>query len=135
MSHSISSQTPISQLSAYAMPLGRVLIAVIFIMAGLGKFMDPASSAGYMSAFGVPTLLLWPAAVLELLGGVFIFVGSQTRITALLLAGFTVLAALIFHTDFANQVETIMFMKNLAITGGLLFLIAHGPGALSLDKR
>jgi len=124
-----------STYASYAMPAGRVLMALIFIMAGFGKFADPASAQGYMAAFDVPTILLWPAAILELVGGIMILIGYQTRIIAILLAGFSLLSALIFHTNFADQVEMIMFMKNLAITGGLLFLVAQGPGALSVDAR
>ena len=66
-----------THLYSYAMPVGRVLIALIFIMAGFGKFADPGSSAGYMAAFGVPTLLLWPAAIFELVAGIFILIGFQ----------------------------------------------------------
>ena len=122
-----------SHYSSYAMPAGRILIAIIFIAAGFGKFVDPATSQGYMAGFGIPTFLLWPAAILELVGGIMLVVGFQTRITALLLAGFSVLSAIIFHSNFSNPAEMISFMKNLAIAGGLLFLIHHGPGRLSVD--
>ena len=67
--------------------------------------------------------------------GLALIAGWQTRIAAFLLAGFTLLAAIIFHTDFANQVQYLFFMKNLAIAGGLLALVAHGPGPLALDTR
>ena len=75
--HIREGEFPMTHLYSYAMPVGRVLIALIFIMAGFGKFADPGSSAGYMAAFGVPTLLLWPAAIFELVAGIFILIGFQ----------------------------------------------------------
>jgi putative oxidoreductase len=113
----------------------RVLLAIIFVMAGIGKLMDPAGTAGYMESMGVPGLLLWPTIILELGGGILIAIGYQTRIVALLLAGFTVLAGLIFHHQFADQNQMIHFMKNLAIAGGFLSLVVNGAGGWSIDGR
>lgn len=113
----------------------RVLLAIIFVMAGIGKLMDPAGTAGYMESVGVPGLLVWPTIILELGGGILIAIGYQTRIVALLLAGFTVLAGLIFHHQFADQNQMIHFMKNLAIAGGFLSLVLNGAGGWSVDGR
>lgn len=113
----------------------RVLLAIIFVVAGLGKLADPAGTAGYMSSMGVPGFLVWPTIVLELGGGILIAIGYQTRIVALLLAGFTVLAGLIFHHNFVEQNEMIQFMKNLAIAGGFLSLVVNGAGGWSVDGR
>ena len=124
-----------SDYRSYALPVGRVLIALIFVLSGFGKFADPASAQGYMAAFGLPSILLWPAAAMELIAGILLIIGYQTRIAALLLAGFSLLSGLIFHTDFADQTQMIMFMKNLAIAGGLLFLVGHGAGRMSVDER
>ena len=84
---------------------------------------------------GVPGALLPLVILLEVGGAIAIIVGWQTRITAFLLAGFTLLAGLIFHSNFADQMQMIMFMKNVAIAGGFLVLVAHGAGALSVDNR
>ena len=73
--------------------------------------------------------------LLEILGGIMIVVGFQTRIAALTLAGFTLVAGILFHGNFADQMQMILFMKNLSLTGAFLFLAAHGGGALSLDNR
>ncbi|MGE0232317.1 MAG: DoxX family protein [Flavobacteriaceae bacterium] len=123
------------QAKSLAAPLGRVFIAIIFVVSGFGKLMGIGGTQQYMEAMGVPGVLVYPTIVLELLGGIAIIVGWQTRIVALALAAFTLVAALIFHNDLADQMQQIMFMKNLAITGGLLFLVAFGAGRLSIDNR
>ncbi len=118
-----------------ASPLGRVLIAAIFVNSGINKIFGYAGTQAYMESQGVPGALLPLVILVEVLGGLAVVVGWQTRIAAFLLAGFTLLSALLFHLDFDNQMQTIMFMKNFAIAGGFLFLVAHGPGALSIDNR
>lgn len=120
------------QLSA---PAGRILLATIFLIAGYGKITGYAGTQGYMEAMGVPGQLLPLVILTEILGGLAILLGWHTRIAAFLLAGFTLLAALIFHTNFADQMQQIMFLKNLAIMGGFFMLIHHGPGAYALDNR
>ncbi len=80
-------------------------------------------------------MLAWPTILLEIVGGAALIVGFQTRIAALLLAGFTVLAGLLYHFQPADQMQMTMFLKNLAIAGGLLLLVAHGAGAMAVDKR
>jgi len=124
-----------SQLQPLAMPVGRVLIALIFVMFGMSKIFDYGMFAGYMNAFGVPGALLPLVIIAEVIGGIAIIVGWQTRRMALALAGFSILSALLFHSDLANQAEMTNFMKNVAIAGGFLFLFANGPGAYSLDNR
>jgi putative oxidoreductase len=118
-----------------AAPLGRLLMALIFILGGASKFGDLAGTGAYMQSVGVPSALALPAAAFELLGGLAILLGWQTRIVALLLAGFCVLTALLFHNNFADQIQMIMFMKNLGLAGGFLTLYVHGAGAMSLDAR
>lgn len=118
--------------------VGRILLAVIFILSGFGKFTDPASTIGYMQAAALPIprpdLTVYAVAALELLGGLAILVGVGARWAALALALFTIAAAVSFHSNFGDQVQMIMFMKNLAIAGGLLLLFANGPGAFSLTR-
>ena len=114
---------------------GRVLLATLFLLAGLGKIGAFTATAGYMTSLGVPGALLPAVIATEVLGAIALIVGWQTRITAFLLAGFTLLAALIFHNNFADQVQMIMFLKNVSISGGFLVLLANGPGPLSLDRK
>jgi putative oxidoreductase len=115
--------------------LGRVLIAAIFLVAGLNKIGGYAGTQGYMEAMGVPGALLPLVIALEVLGAIAIIVGWRTRLFAFLLAGFSVVAAVIFHRALGDQMQFILFMKNLAIAGGFLFLVARGPGEWSLDAR
>ena len=113
----------------------RLLLALIFIVAGWGKLQDPAGTAGYMSTVGLPAFLVWPTILLELGGGILILIGFQTRIVALLLAGFCVLSGALFHNNFGDQMQAINFLKNLAIAGGFLSLVVNGAGGWSLDNR
>ncbi len=114
---------------------GRVLISAIFLVSGLGKVAGYAGAQGYMAAMGVPGALLPLVIALELGGAIAIIVGYRTRLAAFLLAGFCVLSALIFHRALGDQLQFVMFMKNLAIAGGFLLLLARGPGEWSLDAR
>ncbi len=115
--------------------VGRVLISVVFIMAGYSKIGGYEGTQGYMESVGVPGMLLPAVIAVELLAGIAILVGYQTRIAAFLLAGFTLLTAIIFHTDFSQQMQMILFMKNLAITGAFLFLFVHGPGQWAINSN
>lgn len=115
---------------------GRVLIAQIFLMAGINKIGGYAGTQGYMEAMGVPGGLLPLVIMLEIGGGLALIAGWQTRLVALALAGFSILSAVIFHADFADQTATIMFMKNFAIAGGLLVLAARDmKDTISIDNR
>lgn len=118
----------------YSDLLGRLLLSAIFITAGYGKIGGYAATQGYMEAMGVSGALLPLVIVAELGGGLAIVLGLLTRYAALGLAVFSVASAVIFHGS-ADQVQQIMFMKNLAIAGGLLILVANGPGRLSLDAK
>lgn len=114
---------------------GRVLLAVLFLVAGFGKLGAYAGTQAYMASKGVPGALLPLVIALELGGGALIVAGLWTRAAALALAAFTLLAAAIFHANFADQIQQIMFLKNVAIAGGFLLLATHGAGAWSLDAR
>jgi putative oxidoreductase len=122
-------------MSKYSHLAGRILLALIFIIAGAGKIADPVGTMGYMTAMGVPSILLWPTIALELLGGIAIIIGLQTRPVAYLLAAFCIVSALIFHRNFADQMQMVMFLKNLAIAGGFLLLASSGAAGFSVDKR
>jgi putative oxidoreductase len=114
---------------------GRTLLSVLFLLSGVGKIGAYAATAAYMSSVGVPSVLLPVVIATEVVGATAIILGWQTRITAFLLAGYSLLTALVFHTNFADQIEMIMFLKNVSIAGGLLLLVANGAGPLSLDRR
>lgn len=112
---------------------GRILIAILFVVSGWSKIAGYAATQGYMQSAGVPGALLPLVIGVELGGGLAVIAGWQTRLVALLLAGFSVLAGLMFHAGSADMIQQIMFMKNLGLAGGFLFLAANGPGRLSLD--
>lgn len=115
---------------------GRVFIALLFVVAGYGKLgAGYAGTAGYMESVGLPGILLPLVIALELGGGLLIIAGFQTRIVAFLLSGFSLVSALVFHCNFADQTQSIMFMKNIAIAGGFLFLVVHGAGKFSVDGK
>lgn len=124
-----------NKLHDYGELAGRILIAAIFIQAGWGKIGGYDGTQGYMEAMGVPGALLPLVILTELGGGLLVVLGLWTRLAALALAGFSLLSAILFHWNFGDQVQAIMFMKNVAIAGGFLFLFAHGAGRLSLDAR
>jgi putative oxidoreductase len=119
----------------YADVVGRVLIAILFLLSGWGKIAAYAGTQAYMQQAGVPGGLLPLVILLELGGGLAIVIGLFTRPVALLMAGFSILAALLFHAGSADQVQQIMFFKNLGLAGGFLFLVANGAGRLSVDAR
>jgi putative oxidoreductase len=114
---------------------GRILLSALFLLSGLGKLGAYAVTAGYMASVGVPSALLPGAIAIEVLGALAIILGWKTRIVAALLAGFTLMTGLIFHSNFGDQVQMIMFLKNVSIAGAFLLLVANGAGPLSLDRR
>jgi putative oxidoreductase len=124
-----------SALESVAEVAGRVLLASLFLLSGLAKLGAYGGTVAYMSSAGVPVALLPVVIATEVLGALLTVLGWKTRVVAFLLAGFTLLSALIFHSNFADQVQMIMFLKNLAITGGLLLLVANGAGPLSIDRH
>jgi putative oxidoreductase len=118
-----------------ALLASRILLGAMFVIEGYTKIGGYAEAAAYMQKYGVPDLLLPLVIAVELLGGLLIVAGWQTRPVAFALAGFCILAALLFHLDFANRNQTIQFLKNLTIAGGFLALLVSGPGAWSIDGR
>jgi putative oxidoreductase len=122
--------------------VARLLLALMFVLAGFSKFADLGGTAGYIASKGLPMpmVLAVATAALEVVGGLAIIVGFQARIAALALALFTVLASFLFHNFWAMPadqafVQQLMFMKNLAVAGGLLLVFSLGAGPLSLDSR
>ena len=117
--------------------LGRILLSVIFLLSGFGKLTAISGTAGYFGALGlpVPSVTAVLVGLIELLGGLAILVGLQTRIVAWVLAIFTIATGLVAHTGWADQMQMIQFLKNLAITGGFILLASSGAGAYSLDAK
>jgi len=128
---------PANSSTALFAAAGRVLLAAIFLISGLGKLADPAGTQAYIAAAGLPVPLLayLAAVVIEVGGGVLLVLGYQTRIVAFVIAGFSLVAALGFHHNFADMNQMIHFLKNVAMAGGLLQVVAFGAGAFSLDAR
>jgi putative oxidoreductase len=124
-----------NQLQAIAAPIGRILISLMFVTSGFSKVSGYAATQGYMEAMGVPGALLPLVIAVELLGGLAVMLGWHTRIAAFLLAGFSLLSALLFHANFGDQMQMIMFMKNISIAGGFLMIVSLGGGAFTLDNR
>ncbi|EOL9071831.1 DoxX family protein [Cronobacter turicensis] len=114
--------------------VARILMPILFIVSGWGKITGYAGTQQYMEAMGVPGFILPLVVLLEFGGGLAIVFGFLTRTTALITAVFTLLTAFLFHSNFAEGVNSIMFMKNFSIAGGYLLLVLMGPGAYSLDR-
>lgn len=116
--------------------VSRILLGLIFVMAGISKIgAGYTGTAGYMDSMGVPGTLLPLVILLEIAGGLFVITGFKTQWAGYALAGFTLVAGFIFHSNFSDQMQSILFMKNLSITGGLLLLAIHGAGNWSLDNK
>lgn len=126
----------------FSVLLARVLLALVFVLAGLNKFAGLEGTAGYIASKGLPLpqLLAFGTALLEVVGGLLLVIGWQARWAALALAAFTALATVIFHNFWAmpadqQMVQQLMFMKNVSVTGGLLMVFAFGAGRISVDQR
>jgi putative oxidoreductase len=121
-----------------ALPLvGRILLAAIFVISSLGKIAAPEGTQGYIASVGlpVPVLSYIAAIVIELGGGVLLLVGYRTRLVAASLAVFSIASALIFHHALGDQNQLFHFLKNLAMAGGLIQVVAYGAGSYSLDVK
>ncbi len=116
--------------------VARLFLGHIFLLAGLNKLgAGYAGTQAYMDSMGVPGGLLPLVIALEIVAGLMVIAGFKTRWAAYALAGFSVLAAVIFHADFADQMQVILFMKNISIAGGLLLLSVHGASEISIDRK
>lgn len=115
--------------------IGRIMLGHIFLIAGLQKIGSYEGTQGYMESVGLPGMLLPLVILLEVGAGLAVIVGWKTRWAAMALAFFSISAAVMFHHNFADQMQTIMFMKNIAIAGGMLLLAVYGAGTCSLDHR
>ena len=118
-----------------AAPAGRVMLCLIFLLSGIQKVSGLEGTQQYMQAMGVPGMLIYPTILLEVFGAIAVILGWRAREAALLLAAFSLLAGFLFHWNLSDQIQTILLLKNIAIAGGFLMIVAHGPGALSLGKN
>lgn len=134
---SLASVSGTSGSASAAILVGRIFLSIMFILAGFSKLTAISATAGWFGSIGLPapTVTAVVVGLVELVGGLAIAVGYQTRIAAIVIALFTVGATLIAHLDFADMTQQLFFMKNLSITGGLLILAAVGAGSLSVDGR
>ena len=115
--------------------IGRIFISSIFLLSGYNKIFNYGNTVAWMEEFSIPGFLLWPTIVLEILLPILIIIGYQTQISAILLAMFCIATAVIFHLDFADQMQTIAFLKNFALAGGFLFIAIHGPKEWSMERK
>ena len=114
---------------------GRIFLSAVFLIAGVNKIFNYEGTTAYMESFGVPGYLLIPAIIIEILFPLLVIVGYKTKFSAIILALFAILLAVIFHTDFSNQMQLMSFLKNFAIAGGFLIIFVKGAGKYSIDQR
>ena len=113
--------------------LGRILLSTLFLVEGVGKISMQEDVIMYMDDYGVPEILFVPAIILEILFPLLLIIGYKTKWTASILALFTFTVAIIFHTDFSEGMQMIFFLKDIAIAGGFMIIVAYGPSKISLD--
>ena len=113
--------------------LGRILLSSLFLIEGVRKFFFQEETIMYMEEYGVPEILFFPSLILEILFPILLIIGYKTRISALIMALFTLTVAIIFHTDFQNQMELIIFLKDIGMAGGFLIIAANEPKICSID--
>jgi len=113
--------------------IGRIFLSVLFLIEGIGKLFTQEQVITYMEDYGVPGILFIPAVIVEILFPLLLIVGYKTKLAALVMALFTLTVTIIFHTDFGDGMQLISFLKNLAITGGFMIVIAYGSNKFSLD--
>jgi len=115
--------------------VGRLFISLVFLLSGINKIVNYEGSIGWMESFGMPGIFLIPAIILEIGASILIIIGYKVKIAAALLSVFCIATALIFHTDFSNQMQFVSFMKNIALAGGFLFLVINDTKDFSLERK
>ena len=113
--------------------IGRIFLSALFLFNGIAKIFYYEGTIEYMENFGVPGYLIIPAIIIEILFPILLIIGYKTRLSAIVLASFTILLAIIFHTDFSNQMQLTAFLKNFAIAGAFLIIFVYGPNKCSID--
>ena len=115
--------------------LARIFISLIFLLSGINKIGNYEGTVGWMETLGMPGIFLIPAIILEIAAPILIIVGYKVKISAALLSVFCVTTAIIFHSDFSDQMQFISFMKNIGLAGGFLFIVVNGAKDFSLDRK
>ena len=115
--------------------LGRIFLSTLFLIEGINKIFNYEGTILYMESFGILGYLIIPAIILEILFPLLLIIGYQTKIAALVIAIFTIVVAVIFHTNFDDHMQFITFFKDIAIAGGLIIICVNGPGRFSLDYK
>lgn len=113
--------------------LGRICLAALFVFSGVGKVSDPGGAAQFMASVGLPGSFALPVGVFEIVAGLLLAIGFMTRLTAIVLAAFTVLTTVLFHSQITDPLQAQNALKNLAIIGGLLMVFAYGQVSWRLD--
>ena len=115
--------------------VARIFISLIFLLSGINKIGNYEGTVGWMESLGMPGIFLIPAIILEIAAPILIIVGYKVEISAALLSVFCVTTAIIFHSDFSDQMQFISFMKNIGLAGGFLFIVVNGAKDFSLDRK
>ena len=115
--------------------IARILISTLFFLNGIFKINNYEETVGWMESFGLPGILIIPAIILEVLAPILIIIGYKTKIAAAALSIFCFATAIIFHNNFADQMQLTAFLKNIALAGGFLFLVVNGSKGYCLDKK
>ena len=115
--------------------IARVFISLLFLINGYFKTQNYDGTLDWVESFGIPGIFLTPAIILEIAAPILIIIGYKTKFAAALLSLFCLTTALIFHTDFSNQMQITSFLKNIALAGGFLFIVVNGSKKFSFDKK
>ena len=115
--------------------IGRLLISVLFLLSAYNKIFSIDGTMSWMEGYGIPGFLLYPTIAIEIILPLFIIIGYNAKLSAGLLAIFCASTAFIFHYDFADQMQTIAFLKNIGLAGGFLFIVANGTGEWSVERK
>ncbi|MDB9743372.1 DoxX family protein [Pelagibacteraceae bacterium] len=115
--------------------IGRVFISVLFLLSAYSKILNYSETVNWMEGFGVPGFLLIPTIALEIILPILIIVGYHTRLAATLLALFSIITAFIFHSNFADQMQMISFLKNIGLAGGFILVAVNGPKNWAIESK
>ena len=113
--------------------IGRIFLSILFLIEGIRKFFFQEETIMYMEDYGVPEILFFPALIIEILFPLLLIIGYKTRFSASVMALFTLTVAIIFHTNFNNDMQLIIFLKDIAIAGGFLIIASNEPKICSID--
>ena len=112
---------------------GRILLSTLFLIEGVKKFFSQDETIMYMEYYGVPEVLFFPALIIEIVFPLLLIIGYKTKFSASVMALFTLTVAIIFHTNFNNDAQLIIFLKDIAIAGGFLIVASNEPKICSID--